>query len=247
MDAKVGDWVVTPRVGKPVEVQALWLNALWVGVQLQLPSETRWQELFARGRAAFVARFWNPAKRALYDVVDVDHHPGEVDARVRPNQIFAVGRLPLGLLEEDQARAVVDAVEQQLVSTLGPRTLAPTDPAYRPHYRGGVLDRDGAYHQGTVWPWLMGPFVEAWVRVRGGTAAAKKEAQQRFIAPLLAHLDEAGVGHLSEVADGDAPHAVGGCPFQAWSLGELLRMQELLRAESPARQPSAWNRNFVGA
>ncbi len=227
MDAKVGDWVVTPRVGKPVEVQALWLNALWVGVQLQLPKEKRWNELLKRGKESFVRRFWNSASRALHDVVDVDHQSGAVDARVRPNQIFAVGGLPLALLEGEQARAVVDAVESQLISRLGPRTLAPTDSEYRPHYRGGVLERDGAYHQGTVWPWLMGPFIEAWLRVRGNTAQAGREAQERFLAPLLAHLEEAGVGHVSEVADGDEPHAVGGCPFQAWSLGELLRSQQL--------------------
>jgi predicted glycogen debranching enzyme len=232
MDAKVGDWVVTPRIGKPVEVQALWLNALWAGVQLQLPSVQRWRELLARGREAFARRFWNAPARMLYDVVDVDHRAGEVDARVRPNQIFAVGGLPLALLEGEPARAVVDAVERELWTPLGLRSLAPSDAGYRPRYRGGVVERDGAYHEGTVWPWLLGPFVEAWLRVRGNTGAAQREATMRFVVPVLEHLAEAGVGHVSEVADGDAPHDVGGCPFQAWSLGELLRVQQLLRAHA---------------
>jgi predicted glycogen debranching enzyme len=230
MDAKVGDWVVTPRIGKPVEVQALWLNALQIGAELA-PADPRaaiWRALAARGRASFARRFWNPARGCLYDVVDVDHVAATVDARVRPNQIFAVGGLPMTLLEEPLARAVVDAVEADLVVPLGLRTLAPDDPEYQPHYRGGPRERDGAYHQGTVWPWLLGPFVEAWVRVRGGSAAARDEARRRFLNPLLVHLGDIGLGHVSEVADGAPPHRAGGCPFQAWSLGELLRLDKVV-------------------
>jgi predicted glycogen debranching enzyme len=239
MDAKVGDWVVTPRIGKPVEVQALWLNALWLGARLELPSALRWRALHARGAAAFVTRFWDSERLRLHDVVDVDHQPGKVDSALRPNQILAVGGLPAQLLDGPKARAVVDAVEAQLVTPLGLRSLGPSEPGYRPHYRGGVLERDSAYHQGTVWPWLLGAFVEAWVRVRGGTAAAKHEARRRFLAPLKAHLGVAGLGHVSEVADGAAPHQVGGCPFQAWSLGELLRLEhEVLRScEEVAMKP----------
>jgi glycogen debranching enzyme len=123
---------------------------------------------------------------------------------------------------------VVDLIEARLLTPLGLRTLAPDDPGYVGRYAGNRVQRDGAYHQGTVWPWLAGPFVEAWLRVRDGSAAARAEADARFLAPLRAHLGVAGLGHVSEVADGDAPHTPGGCPFQAWSLGELLRAERLV-------------------
>lgn len=126
---------------------------------------------------------------------------------------------------------MVDAVEARLLTPLGLRSLAPDEPGYRPRYQGGVRERDGAYHQGTVWPWLMGPFVEAWVRVRGATTQAKSEARTRFLEPLLLHLEDAGVGHLPEIADGDPPHAPGGCPFQAWSVGEALRLDLTVLAD----------------
>jgi predicted glycogen debranching enzyme len=224
MDAKVDDWVVTPRIGKPVEIQALWLNALELAGQ----SSSRWKSLSERGRKNFVERFWNEDTGCLYDVVDVDHRPGTVDASVRPNQILAVGGLPENLLDKQRARRVVDTIEAQLATPLGLRSLAPSDPRYKAHYEGGVWERDGAYHQGTVWPWLMGPFVEAWLRARGSTATARREARRRFLEPLRAHLTEAGIGHVSEIADADAPHTPRGCPFQAWSLGELLRIEAML-------------------
>jgi len=227
MDAKVGDWVITPRIGKPVEVEALWLNALRIGGEFR----SEWHSLFARGTGAFRARFWNEPRGCLYDVVDADHRPGTADATFRPNQIFAVGGLPFPLLEGDRARRVVDAVEARLWTPLGLRSLAPGELGYTGRYEGGVHERDGAYHQGTVWPWLIGPFVEAWVRVRRGTREAKREARSRFLDPLLAHLDEAGLGHISEIADGDPPHTPRGCPFQAWSVGEALRLAEVVLAE----------------
>ncbi len=234
MDARVGDWVVTPRIGKPVEVQALWLNAL----RFTAARCPRCQEMFVRGLAAFERRFWDPEHGYLYDVVDVDHRPGEVDRRFRPNQIFAVGGLPYPLLDAERGRRLLDAVEKRLLTPLGLRSLAPDEPGYAPRYAGGPLERDGAYHQGTVWPWLIGPFVEGWVRVRGGSATAKREARTRFLEPLLAHLDEAGLGHISEVADGDPPHLPGGCPFQAWSVGEALRLDLSVLAEPrPAARP----------
>jgi glycogen debranching enzyme len=122
--------------------------------------------------------------------------------------------------------------------------LAPGEPGYAPHYAGGPVERDGAYHQGTVWPWLAGPFVEAWVRVRGDTAAARAEARRRFLAPLLAHLEVAGLGHVSEIADAEPPHTPGGCPFQAWSVGELLRLSiDILGAT----ETSVTRRNAVSA
>jgi predicted glycogen debranching enzyme len=226
MDAKVGDWVVTPRMGKPVEVQALWINALAIAA-------TRWSRGYAateaRARAAFATRFVRPAG-GLCDVVDVDHVPGTVDARLRPNQILAVGGLPFPIVEGETARAIVDVVEAALLTPLGLRTLAPDDPAYVGRYGGDPRARDGAYHQGTAWPWLMGGFVDAWLAVRGRTATAKAEARASFLPPLTAHLGTAGLGHISEIADGDAPHAPRGCPFQAWSLGEYIRIRRMLDA-----------------
>jgi glycogen debranching enzyme len=142
------------------------------------------------------------------------------------------------LVEGESAGKIVAAVEKALLTPLGLRSLAPGEPDYKPHYEGGVWQRDGAYHQGTVWPWLIGPFVEAWLRVRGNTAAAKQEARATFLAPLLAHLDEAGLGHVSEIADADVPHTPRGCPFQAWSVGELLRLDQRVLAEAQPEKPS---------
>jgi len=231
MDARVGDRVITPRVGKPVEVQALWLAALKVAGTI----DARWLHVHQLGRQSFAERFWNAKGEYLYDVVDVDHEAGRVDATFRPNQIFAVGGLGEPLLDVRRARRVVDAVESRLVTPLGLRSLAPGEPGYVPHYAGGPAQRDASYHQGTAWPWLLGPFVEAWVAVRGGTADAAIEAGERFLAPLRTHLSEAGLGHVSEIADAEAPFTPAGCPFQAWSVGELLRVEALLaRATSQA-------------
>ncbi|HEY7636036.1 MAG TPA: amylo-alpha-1,6-glucosidase [Gemmatimonadales bacterium] len=239
MDAKVGDWVVTPRVGKPVEIQALWLNALRVA-ELFTPA---YRAVYDRGMEAFAHRFWKEDGGYLYDVVDVDHEAGRVDASFRPNQIFAVGGLPYPLIEGARARQIVDQVEQVLWTPLGLRTLAPGSPGYQPVYQGDVRARDGAYHQGTVWPWLLGAFVDAWVRVRGHTAEARREARQRFLAPLLDHLSQAGLGHISEIADADPPFTPRGCPFQAWSVGEALRVDFTVLAEprvtAPGRSLSA--------
>jgi predicted glycogen debranching enzyme len=223
MDAKVGAHIVTQRCGKPVEIQALWLNALTVAAALA-PEFAGWVQSAQR---SFEPRFWNEASGCLHDVVDVDHEPGRVDSAVRPNQIFAAGGLPVALLSPARARRVLDTIEQQLLTPIGLRSLAPSDPAYVPHYRGGVWQRDTAYHQGTVWPWLLGPFVEAWLKSRGHTELAKCEAERRFVAPLLEHLNRAGIGHVSEIADAEPPHTPRGCPFQAWSLSELLRITRL--------------------
>lgn len=220
MDAKIGEWVVTPRIGKPVEVQALWLNALKIGSFLSDP----WNEPFHRGMATFEARFWNESSGSLYDVVDCGHCPGTVDASCRPNQIFAVGGLPFQLLHGTRARQIVEVVEQRLWTPMGLRSLAPGEPGYVNHYHGGMRERDGAYHQGTVWPWLAGPFIEAWVRVHGDTPGVKKMARERYLNPLLQQIHEAGLGHLSEIADAEPPYTLRGCPFQAWSLGEAMRV-----------------------
>ena len=227
MDAKVDGHVVTPRIGKPVEVQALWINALWIGQSFS----SDWQPLFKQASAAFATRYWNDAKSQLYDVLDVDHQTGAVDPSLRPNQIFAVGGLPLVLLPMERARQVVQAVETALYTPIGLRSLASGEPGYVPRYQGDVWHRDTAYHQGTVWPWLIGAFIEAWLRVRGSTPDAIALARQRFFAPLQKHVDEAGLGHVSEIADAESPHTPRGCPFQAWSLGELLRLDRIVLVE----------------
>jgi predicted glycogen debranching enzyme len=243
MDAKVGDWVVTPRLGKPVEIQAFWLNALWLELQHakqvgDTASLACWTEPFQRGLQSFREKFWNAAEGCLFDVIDVGHQRGTNDAAFRANQIFAAGGLPFTLLNRDQARQVVDAVESRLWTPLGLRTLAPGSPNYAGHYGGSPYQRDAAYHQGTAWPWLLGPFIEAWVKSRDDSPAARAatvrpqparaEAMRRFIEPLLAHRYQAGLNHVSEIADGDPPHTPNGCPFQAWSLGELLRINQWL-------------------
>ena len=224
MDARVGDRVITPRIGKPVEIQALWINALWSAAHFS----PRWEEPFARAYAAFEGRFWDEHLGALHDVIDVDHVPGTVDSTFRPNQVLAVGGLPLPLVGGERARRIVDAIHGRLWTPAGLRSLAPGEPGYQGRYAGGVAERDGAYHQGTVWPWLLGPFVEAWVRTRPDTVKAKHQARRLFLDPLLAQLSNGG--HVPEVAGGDPPHAPGGCPFQAWSVSEVLRLDRVVLA-----------------
>jgi len=233
MDARVGDRVITPRIGKPVEVQALWINALHVAAGIN----RAWRQPLARARAAFESRFWSPAGY-LADVVDVDHVADARDDTFRPNQILAVGGLPVALVDGARARAIVDAVESRLFTPLGLRSLAPGEPGYAGRYEGDGAARDAVYHQGTVWPWLMGAFVDAWLRVHGRTASNRDEARRRFVEPLRQHLDAAGLGHVSEIADAEPPFTPRGCPFHAWSLGELIRIErEILAApQRPARR-----------
>ena len=243
MDARVEEHPVTPRIGKPVEVQALWLNALAAASRLSRAS--RWNVPFEAGLASFRERFWNESRGCLHDVVDPDHRRGTVDPTFRPNQILAVGGLPVALIEGERARRIVDAVEDHLLTEIGLRSLAPGEPGYEGRYEGDPIRRDRAYHQGTVWPWLIGPFVEAWVRVRGGGEEVKRRAAERFVEPLLGHLEESGLGHLPEIADGDPPHRLRGCPFQAWSLGELMRLTLRVLApdpHEPHQDVAAWRR-----
>ena len=221
MDARVDGREITPRIGKPVEIQALWLNALAIGAKFS----GRWETLFEKGRTAFESKFWNEHAGYLADVIDCDHQPGVVDLTFRPNQIFAIGGLPLMLLSKEKARRVVDAVEMLLLTPVGLRSLAPGELGYASHYQGDSRARDSVYHQGTVWPWLVGAFVEAWVRVHGANAVARKKGRARFLPALYEHLNHAGLGHVSEICDAEPPHTPRGCPFQAWSLGELLRLE----------------------
>jgi len=241
MDAKVGEWVVSPRRGKPVEIQALWIRALGFGEILG----TRFGDpaFAARCRAdrvraikSFRARFWHEAGGYLYDLIDGEN--GD-DASLRPNQIFAVA-VAKGLLNRDQAKRVVQVVEEQLLTPVGLRTLAPGDPRYRPRYEGSVADRDGAYHQGTVWPFLLGPFVTAWVSTHGGTTTARRKARE-FFKGIERHLGEACLGQVSEIFDGEAPHTPRGCFAQAWSVAEVLRalVEDVLGQEPRKLLPRA--------
>ncbi|RME54287.1 MAG: glycogen debranching protein, partial [Caldilineae bacterium] len=217
MDAKVGDWVVTPRTGKPVEINALWYNALRnmaaFARRLGLPGE-EYDALATQSRTGF-ARFWYAAGGYCYDVID---GPAGDDPSLRPNQLLAVS-LPHSPLTPEQQRSVVDVCARRLLTSYGLRSLAPDDPAYRGHYGGGPQERDGAYHQGAVWSWLMGPFVSAHLRVHGDRAAALN-----FLAPFAHHLADHGLGSISEIFDGDPPHTPRGCIAQAWGVAELLRV-----------------------
>lgn len=228
MDARVDGKAMTPRVGKPVEIQALWINAL----KLAAEDEPRLAKHAARAEASFAERFWNAGRGCLFDVVDVDHADGETDDSLRPNQLLAVGGLTHSLVDGKRARAIVDICERELWTPMGMRTLGPGEPGYVGRYidgeSSGPLERDRAYHNGTVWPWLVGPFAEAWVRMRGGKAAVLAEARERFLRPLVESVGEHGLGHIAEIADGDAPHTPRGCPFQAWSVGEALRLDRLV-------------------
>ena len=222
MDAKIGDWVVTPRMGKPVEIQALWFNALRImeDMAARFGDEDRrkkYSSLASLASWTFNRVFWNKDARCLYDVVN----GGPPDGSIRPNQIFAVS-LHFSMLSPDRARAVVEAVERELLTPIGLRTLNRSDSRYRATYEGNQFSRDSAYHQGTVWPWLLGPFVSAYVKVNGGTPQSRARAYD-LLRGLEAHMTEAGLGQISEIFDADAPHHPRGCFAQAWSVAEVLR------------------------
>ncbi len=239
MDAKVGDWVVTPRRGRPVEIQALWYNALCIMEDFarrfgEEAGRKRYRDMAAVASQSFNRLFWNDATGCLYDVVS----DGPADPSIRPNQIFAVS-LAHSMLASNRARRVVEKVQQHLLTPYGLRTLAPSDPQYQGQYTGGPVERDRAYHQGTVWPWLMGPFITAYVRVNGGSEAARRQAAE-WLAPLEDHLTDGGLGHISEIFCGDAPQRPCGCIAQAWSVAEILRtLVEDVHGQRPMTQPRA--------
>jgi predicted glycogen debranching enzyme len=221
MDAKVGDWVVTPRRGKAVEIQALWYNALrllesWTRQeQGDAVAAARYSDLAARARASFNARFWFAGGGHLYDVVDGEE--GTDDESCRPNQLFAFS-LEHPILARERWDDVLQVVTDRLLTPVGLRSLAPGSPGYHPRYDGDLRHRDAAYHQGTVWGWLIGPYVDAWARVHGDARAARP-----LLDGLLAHLRDAGVGQLSEIFDAEPPYTPRGCIAQAWTVAEVLR------------------------
>jgi predicted glycogen debranching enzyme len=226
MDAKIGDWVVTPRTGKPVEVNALWINALETMAQfarlLEKPGEG-YEILAAKATKGF-QKFWNAERGCCYDVIDV---PGiGNDGSLRPNQILTVSLLG-SLLTPEQQSSVVDVCARHLLTSHGLRSLAPGEPGYTGHYGGGPRDRDAAYHQGTVWGWLLGPFALAHFRVH-----KNREAALRFLEPLGRQIYASGLGTLSEIFDGDAPFTPRGCIAQAWTVAEVLRTWQKLVGEA---------------
>src|SRR5262245_8632572 len=231
MDAKVEDWVVTPRRGKAVEINALWYNALrlmegWAADNGDQPSE--YTELAERVRQSFNDRFWYAEGGYLYDVIDTPE--GKNDSKCRPNQLFAIS-LPHPVLAKERWKPVLDVVRDRLLTPVGLRSLAPGDPDYKSRYFGDLRARDASYHQGTVWGWLVGPFVDAWLKVYPDDLAGARHALDGFVA----HLDDACIGSISEVFDAQEPFTPRGCIAQAWSVAEVLRFWVKLarRAEQP--------------
>ena len=222
MDAKIGDTVITPRYGKAVEINALWYNAVCNAAEFYRVKDAvaakQFSDMADRIAESFRNCFWNENGQCLYDCVTKEYK----DSSIRPNQIFAVS-LPFSPLAVAQQKAVVDCVERELLTPFGLRTLTPKDSRYKGRYEGDTEQRDAAYHQGTVWPWLLGGFVEAYLKVNNHSKPSKKKCVG-FIEPLLNHFRNNGcIGSVSEVFDGDPPHKPGGAFAQAWSVAELLR------------------------
>ncbi len=221
MDVRVGDWVATPRHGKPVEINALWYNALCVTAELAehfKEDSSVYRKLATRVSASFRKEFWNEKDGCLYDVIEENGK----DASIRPNQIYAVS-LPHTMLTAEQALQVVNTVEEKLLAGPGIRSLSPEHKDYHGIYCGSLPKRDAAYHQGTSWGFLMGGFLTAYMKVHHHSPEAKKQAMA-YLAPVQTHLLEEGcIGSISEIFDGDAPHTCRGCYAQAWSVGEILR------------------------
>jgi len=220
MDVRVGDWVVTPRHGKPVEINALWYNSLCVMEQLAArfgDDATLYKELAQKVKESFCKEFWNEKENCLYDVIDTD----EKDASIRPNQIYAVS-LPYTMLDKEKEKAVVDVVREKLFVGVGLRSLDPDHKDYHKIYVGSLPKRDAAYHQGTAWGFITGGFISAYTKVYGPSKKTSEEALA-MIAPVKEHLWENCIGSICEIFDGDAPHLGRGCYAQAWSVGEILR------------------------
>lgn len=220
MDAKVGDWVVTPRMGKPVEIQALWYNALCIFSELlhlngQAPDAELVSISAERAKKSFAEKFWYAEGNYLYDVIDENGYP---DASLRPNQLLAIS-LPFPLVEGDPAKIILRIMEEELYTPAGLRTLPKNDSRYTPVYGGNPFQRDGAYHQGTVWSWLVGPYIDALVKIKN-----QKDKAKKIIEDFAYHLQEGCIGSVSEIFDADAPHHPRGCVAQAWGVAEIIRV-----------------------
>ena len=221
MDAKVDGWVVTPRRGKPVEINALWYNALklmeqWAG---EFECDITPQEIAAHAektRDSFNARFWNEEAGYCFDVVDQEG--GGNDPVLRPNQLLAIS-LKHPVLDQSRWQPVIEVCRQKLVTPVGLRSLGPREKDYKPQYYGDLRSRDAAYHQGTVWAWLIGPFVDAWLKLHPGDLAGARQ----FLTGFEGAMEEGAVGSISEIFDAEAPFTQRGCIAQAWSVAEVLR------------------------
>jgi predicted glycogen debranching enzyme len=215
MDAKVGDWVVTPRYGKPVEIAALWISALrcmqWIALALGEDSAKLYTEAAIRAEGSFERTFWHAGRGHYLDTAD------PADASLRPNQVLAMA-VPFSPCAAEHGRRALEVVRDQLWTPMGLRTLGPEEPGFQPRFEGPMAQRDAAYHRGTAWPWLLGPFATAWVRFTGDADAARG-----FLLPAIESLDTYGIGGIAEVADATEPQRPGGCPWQAWSVAEILR------------------------
>ncbi len=232
MDAKVEGRVITPRTGKAVEIQALWYNALMTMAELAADfdgseEEARYRAMADLCKLSFNGAFWNEQEGCLYDVVE----NGTRDPTIRPNQIFAVS-MHHSMLDAERAAKIVEKVEKELLTPVGLRSLSPADPRYCPVYIGPPAERDSAYHQGTVWAWLIGPFVDAYRRVKGPSDETERRVES-ILSDFKAHLSEAGLGQVSEIFDGDPPHTPRGCFAQAWSVAEVLRVLRIREPREP--------------
>lgn len=233
MDAKVGDWVVTPRRGKAVEINALWYNALrltegWMRQTKQTQRADALAHAAQRAKESFNRRFWNPELKCLFDVVDAEG--GGNDPAIRPNQVFAIA-LQNPVLNEDKWVPVLQIVEEKLLTPRGLRSLSRENKDYKPKYFGDLRARDAAYHQGTVWAWLIGPFIDAWLKVH----PQEKAKARKFVEAFTPHLDEGCIGSISEIFDAEPPFTQRGCIAQAWSVAEVLRCFALTATDGEAR------------
>jgi predicted glycogen debranching enzyme len=237
MDAKVGDWVVTPRRGKAVEINGLWYNALkllekWLRSRCREEEADRWREQAERARDSFNRRFWYEQGNYLYDLIDGEHE--QYDASLRPNQLLAIS-LDFPILDRARWQAVLDACRTKLLTPCGLRSLAPGSPDYKSKYYGDLRARDAAYHQGTVWAWLIGPYVDAWLKLHPGDTHTAHELLMKFDD----HIDEACVGSISEIFDAEAPYTPRGCIAQAWSVAEVLRCLIKTSQQTPVSTDAA--------
>lgn len=228
MDAKVNGVPVTSRAGKAVEIQCLWINALIIAEDLL----GLYAGLAKKARESFNQKFWNESENCLYDVIDCNGIIGAVDPSIRPNQIFAVGGLPGAVLDDARSRLVVDKVQEKLLTTYGLRTLDPQDPAWVSTYAGSQEQRDLAYHQGTIWPWLLGPFLEAWLRCYGSHGDSHDVANQ-LLSGIYEFIDN---GMAPEIFGGCEQQEQAGCPFQAWTVAEVLRAEAIIKQYRQSRR-----------
>jgi glycogen debranching enzyme len=217
--------VVTPRIGKPVEIEALWYNALKIfETLLTLNGETDEANEIAgkaeQAKKSFEEKFWFSGGSYLIDVIDPD---GKPDYSIRPNQVFALS-LPFPLIDGEKGKSVMNILRARLYTAVGLRSLSPEDPAYKGHYGGNIFLRDSAYHQGTVWSWLLGPYIEAGIKIEGESFRAEAVA---IVVQFTSHLNDGCIGTVSEIFDGDAPHHPRGCVAQAWGVAEILRVTRI--------------------